>query len=92
MLRNLGSIKNSGIEAVLTATLVDRRAFSWDITLAGSHLSNKIVSLGYRRERTSEQDRRHRREPRLVSVSVNGWFYRPYTFNDDNGDGLLHCG
>jgi TonB-linked SusC/RagA family outer membrane protein len=89
VLRNLGSIKNSGVEAVLSATLVDRREFSWDMTLSGSHLSNKIVSLGYDANGLPNKTVGTGANRDSVSVSVNGWFYRPYTFNDDNGDGLL---
>ena len=46
VLRNLGSVKNTGIEASIQAQLVDRRAFGWDVTLSGTHESNKLVSLG----------------------------------------------
>jgi len=89
VLRNLGSIKNSGVEAVLSATLVDRREFAWDMTLSGSHISNKIVSLGYDANGLPNKTVGTGANRDSVSVSVNGWFYRPYTFNDDNGDGLL---
>jgi hypothetical protein len=89
VLRNLGSIKNSGVEAVLSATLVDRREFSWDMTLSGSHISNKIVSYGYDANGLPNKTVGTGANRDSVSVSVNGWFYRPYTFNDDNGDGLL---
>jgi outer membrane receptor protein involved in Fe transport len=89
VLRNLGSIKNSGVEAVLSATLIDRRDFSWDMTLSGSHISNKIVSLGYDANGLPNKTVGTAANRDSVSVSVNGWFYRPYTYNDDNGDGLL---
>lgn len=42
-----------------------------------------------RRERQPEQDRRDRRVARSVGTSVNGIFYRPYTYADANGDGYL---
>src|SRR4029079_13989727 len=84
-----GSIKNAGVEAVVSATLVDRRALGWDMTLSGSHLSNKIVSLGYDANGLPNKTVGTGANRDSVSVSVNGWFYRPYTFNDDNGAGLL---
>ena len=46
MLKNLGSVKNAGIEATIQTTLIDTRRLSWDVTLSGSHGSNKLVSLG----------------------------------------------
>jgi TonB dependent receptor len=89
VLRNLGSIKNAGVEAVVSSTLIDRRAFSWDVTLSGSHISNKIVSLGYDANGNPNKTVGTGANRDSVSVSVNGWFYRPYTYTDDNGDGLL---
>jgi hypothetical protein len=57
--------------------------------LSGSHLSNKIVSLGYDSNGLPNKTVGTGANRDSVSVSVNGWFYRPYTYNDDNGDGLL---
>jgi hypothetical protein len=74
---------------VLSATLVDRREFAWDMTLSGSHISNKVVSLGYDANGLPNKTVGTGANRDSVSVSVNGWFYRPYTYNDDNGDGLL---
>lgn len=44
--RNLGSIQNNGVEATVTATLLDYANFGWDLTVGASHNSNKILSLG----------------------------------------------
>src|SRR4030095_8231031 len=46
VLRNLGSVKNAGVEATIHATLLDTRRFGWDLMLSASHTSNKLVSLG----------------------------------------------
>ena len=46
VLRNLGSVKNAGIEASIQATLIDTKLIAWDVTVSGSHLANKLVSLG----------------------------------------------
>jgi outer membrane receptor protein involved in Fe transport len=45
-LRNLGSVKNAGVEASITAQLLQRDVLGWDIVLAGSANDNKVVSLG----------------------------------------------
>ena len=45
VLTNLASVQNTGIEAVLTTTLVDRRRFGWDMTISASHGSNKILKV-----------------------------------------------
>ena len=43
---NIGATQGSGHEFQLNAQLIDRRRFGWDVTLTGSHLSNKVVDLG----------------------------------------------
>jgi len=89
VLRNLGSVKNAGIEATLTTTLFDRRNFGWDVSISASHLANKIVSLGYDASGNPNKTVGTGASRDSVSTSVNGVFYRPYTYHDDNGDGYL---
>ncbi len=89
VLRNLGSVKNAGIEVALTATLFDRKHLSWETTIAGSHLANKVVSLGYDAAGNPNKTVGTGASRDSVSTSVNGVFYRPYTYHDDNGDGYL---
>ena len=87
--RNLGSVMNQGLEALLNLTLVDRRSFGWDMTLNGSHNTNKILSLG--------KDATGAPNPTIgtgsvrdsVGLPANAWFFQPYTFADKNGDGLI---
>jgi len=89
VLRNLGSVQNSGVELTLNSTLVDHRAFGWDLTIAASHNTNKVVSLGV--------DANGKPNPTIgtggtrdsVGLPVNGYFYQPYTWSDANGDGFL---
>ena len=83
-LENLGSVKNTGWEGLLSAQLLERRAFGIDVTLNGSTNSNKLVSLG-------------EGIPNIIGTLVqqrpgyplNGWWSRKYTYQDKNGDGLL---
>jgi TonB-linked SusC/RagA family outer membrane protein len=89
VLRNLGSVKNAGIEATLNTTLIDRKVFAWDVSLAGSHLANKVVSLGYDATGAPNKTVGTGASRDSVSVSVNGVFYRPYTYHDDDGNGYL---
>ncbi|MFL5581924.1 MAG: SusC/RagA family TonB-linked outer membrane protein, partial [Gemmatimonadaceae bacterium] len=43
---NLGAVKNAGFEGLVSAQLVQRAAFGWDVTLNGSTNANKLVDLG----------------------------------------------
>ena len=42
---NVGSMKNSGVEVQATVAIVRAKNFSYDISLTGAFLSNKLVSL-----------------------------------------------
>lgn len=42
---NMGDMRNSGLELVLNATLVDNRDFRWDVNFNISHVKNKVLRL-----------------------------------------------
>jgi TonB-linked SusC/RagA family outer membrane protein len=44
--QNIGSVRNMGVEMLITAQPIDRRMVAMDVTLNGSINSNKLVSLG----------------------------------------------
>ncbi|MEP6494579.1 MAG: SusC/RagA family TonB-linked outer membrane protein [bacterium] len=89
VLRNLGSVRNSGLELTMNTTLIDRRSFGWDVTITASHNSNKILSLG--------TDSKGNQNPTIgtgntrdsVGLPVNAYFFRPYTYTDVNNDGRI---
>jgi hypothetical protein len=93
---NIGATQNWGHEIQVNAQLIDLRNFGWDVTLSGSHNSNKVLDLGLdpntgkaRILRTNTQGGEARNIP---GMPINGMWYLPYTFNDDNGDGVLQVG
>jgi TonB-linked SusC/RagA family outer membrane protein len=83
---NVGGVRGTGIEATMTAQLLERRNLAWDVTLTASHASNVVVNTG----------------PLGPIVSGNTWlaagypvnalFYRTYSFSDANGDGRIQPG
>ncbi|HEX9165619.1 MAG TPA: SusC/RagA family TonB-linked outer membrane protein, partial [Gemmatimonadales bacterium] len=80
---NIGQVNNKGFEGVINAVVLDESEVGWDLTLAASWLSNKVVSLGD--------------TPPLVGTTtqsregypIEGWWQRPYTYKDANGDGII---
>ncbi len=44
--QNIGSIRNTGIELSMNATLVDTRDFQWSVNANVSHNNSKILKLG----------------------------------------------
>ena len=86
---NLGSVKNHGFEGQLNATMLDRRSYGWDLTVAASHNSNKLVTLG--------KDLAGRDVPPIIGTTtrqmpgypLNGYWSRPYKWSDANNDGII---
>jgi TonB-linked SusC/RagA family outer membrane protein len=89
-LRNIGSTQNSGHEVQLNLQMLDNRRFGWDVTLTGSHESNKVLDLGIDpvtgvarilNNGASQQQR--------AGYPINGRWGRPYAYADANGDGII---
>ncbi len=86
-LENLGEVSNKGFEALISAQLVQRDAFGWDVTLNGSSNKNKIVSLGGLPPfgGSTQQERE--------GYPLYGWWVKPLTgYSDANGDGKITLG
>jgi TonB-linked SusC/RagA family outer membrane protein len=100
-LLNVGSTQGWGHELQANAQLIDSRNFGWDVLVSGSHFSNKIVNLGNVSTKclmpngdnvpcqftsagsTSGQVRQ------IAGRPINEQWYRPFTYKDANGDGIL---
>lgn len=89
VLKNLGSVKNWGYEALLTTQLLNRRSVAWDLTLSASHNGNELVTLGV--------DDAGKPIPPIIGNTtqqrpgypLNGYWQRPFTWSDANGDGII---
>ena len=94
-LRNIGSTRGWGHEVSLNAQLYESRRVAWDLLVTGSHFSNKIVNLGI--DPSTGQERvlitsaggTGAQVRQQVGYPINSAWYRPYTYHDDNGDGIL---
>jgi TonB-linked SusC/RagA family outer membrane protein len=82
--RNLGAVRNRGLEVLLSARVLDRPAIALDFALNGSTNANKLLSLG--------------ETPPQIGVTtrvVEGyplfgfWGFKILGWNDKNGDGIL---
>ena len=82
LFQNIGNVQNKGIEIALTGTPVRGSRVSWDFTITGSHNSNKVVQLGV--PPIIFGDQRHQN-----GYPLGGFWARPYTFSDINGDGAI---
>jgi hypothetical protein len=88
--RNLGGVKNAGVEASITTQILETRNLGFDVTVGGSHNKNKVMYLGFddagvplpATPRTSTS----RTIPGYPLGSV---WYEPFTWSDANGDGII---
>jgi TonB-linked SusC/RagA family outer membrane protein len=84
LFQNLGSVQNKGIELQLTGTPLRLKNFAWDFTINGSHNKNTVLNLGDSISPIIFSDQRHQN-----GYPLGGYWARPYTFNDINGDGAI---
>ncbi|MCC6930404.1 MAG: SusC/RagA family TonB-linked outer membrane protein [Gemmatimonadaceae bacterium] len=89
VLANLGEVRNSGYEALLSAQLLARRLVSWDLTISASRNSNELLTLG--------TDAAGKPIPPIIGTStqqrpgypLNGYWQRNFSYNDANKDGII---
>jgi len=88
ILRNLGAVRNTGVEASLTTQIIDIPQFGWDLTVGGSHNKNVLVTLGV--------DDAGKPIPTIGTSTrqqegypLNSFFLQAYTYADVNGDGMI---
>ena len=83
-LRNLGSVKNAGVEVSLNAQLAQKTNFGWDANIAFSSNENKVVSLGDTPPQLGLPTRT------VAGYPIGGYWSQPINgWQDKNGDGLL---
>jgi TonB-linked SusC/RagA family outer membrane protein len=87
---NIGSVRNRGLEGLVSARLVDRDLMAFDLTLNGSTNKNKLLTVGPDAPpgffaNFTFHGARHR-----VGYPLYGNWQRPIlSYADANGDGLL---
>lgn len=82
-LENIGAVRNKGLEALISAQLLQRESFAFDVTLNGAYNDNKLISLGGQPAIGTTQQQRQ-------GYPLYGWWSRQLTgFEDKNGDGII---
>jgi TonB-linked SusC/RagA family outer membrane protein len=87
---NLGAVVNRGLEILTSGRIVDRPAFGWDLSVNAAYNTNFIADMGIDPETgkpippiigTTVQQRQ--------GYPINGWWQQPYTFRDEDGNGII---
>ena len=85
---NLGSVRNTGLEALLRAKILESPSATWDVVFNGSVMSNELLSLGQGIEPIILGSQRH-----VEGFPLGGYWDLPLvSFNDSDGDGILATG
>ncbi len=88
--KNLGTVRNSGMEYLVTAKVLDVDRAAFDLTFTGSTNDNILLSLGKLPSgapvppiivNTQQQHRE--------GIPLGSYFQRAITFNDANKDGII---
>jgi TonB-linked SusC/RagA family outer membrane protein len=82
---NLGAVVNRGLEAMVTAHVVDRGMVAWDVGVNAGYNTNFIADMGGLPPIVGTTTRQTQGTP------INAWFQRPYTFRDVNGNGIIEA-
>jgi TonB-dependent SusC/RagA subfamily outer membrane receptor len=88
-LQNIGATKGWGHELTARLQVLDRRLIGWDMQVTGSHLSNKVVDLGIDPNTGQARTIGTGQTRQIPGLPLYSQWFRPYTFADKNGDGLL---
>ena len=83
-LENIGEVRNSGFEGLISAQILNANAFGWTVQLNGSTNKNRIIDLGDGTRIVSSST-----ISQVEGSSLNAWWARPITYQDRNGDGIL---
>ena len=88
---NIGEVRNAGVEAALTATILQSRWATWEASVNASVNHNKLVSLapGVSSQMISGPAAAFRQEP---GYPLYGLWGRTTTYSDGNHDGVIEPG
>jgi hypothetical protein len=82
---NLGEVRNTGWEALISTVLLQSSNLGWDVTFNGSSNQNKLVTLGGVPTNVISSTQRDR-----AGYPLNGWWSRPLLgWQDKNNDGII---
>ncbi|MEO7084132.1 MAG: SusC/RagA family TonB-linked outer membrane protein, partial [Gemmatimonadaceae bacterium] len=86
---NIASVANSGFETSINTQIIDRPLLGWDVTISGSHNTNKINSLGLDANGKPNKTIGTGAARDSAGFPVNALFIRPFHYADANGDGII---
>jgi TonB-linked SusC/RagA family outer membrane protein len=80
---NIGAVVNRGVEALGDLQVLDKPGFAWDLSVNAAYNTNFIADMGGVPPIIGTTTRQQ------VGYPINGWWQRPYTFRDLDGNGII---
>ena len=80
---NIGAVVNRGVEALGDLQVLDKPGFAWDLSVNAAYNTNFIADMGGVPPIIGTTTRQQ------VGYPINGWWQRPYTFKDLDGNGII---
>jgi len=74
---------NRGVEALGDLQVLDKPGFAWDLSVNAAYNTNFIADMGGVPPIIGTTTRQQ------VGYPINGWWQRPYTFKDLDGNGII---
>jgi TonB-linked SusC/RagA family outer membrane protein len=89
--QNLGTVRNVGNEISLDANVFDIRPVAFSFVFTASNNENTLLSLGDLPGTTTPVPPIiiNTQQKNVVGSPLGGYWQRPYTFSDVNGDGII---
>ena len=80
---NLGAVVNRGLEALADLRIVDKPGFGAGLAVNAAYNTNFIADMGGVAPIIGTTTRN------ITGYPINGWWQRPYTFSDADGNGII---
>lgn len=89
--QNLGTVSNIGDEFTLDANILDSEPLAFNFVATASNNANTLLSLGFLPGTTTAVAPIiiNTQQKNVAGRPLGGYWQRPYTFADANGDGII---
>ena len=89
--QNLGTVSNIGDEFTLDANIIDSEPLAFNFVATASNNENLLLTLGFLPDGKTKVAPIiiNTQQKNVVGTPLGGYWQRPYTFADANGDGII---
>jgi TonB-linked SusC/RagA family outer membrane protein len=82
---NIGAVVNRGLEALANLQIIDKPSLGWNLIVNAAYNTNFIADMGGVPPIIGTTTRQQ------VGYPINGWWQRPYTYKDVDGNGIIEA-